>query len=159
MGTTSIEVKSGYGLDTVTELRMLEAYARMKEKFADMSMHITWMGAHDIPSEMTRKEYVDSLLTNQLPAVLEQGFADSVDVFCEPGWFTIEDTVQICDAAVAGGLSVRLHVDEFVDGGWTRQQNSVPVQPITQSILMMMHVPRRRLPAQYRDSCPAHPMY
>ena len=117
MGTTSIEVKSGYGLDTLTELRMLEAYARMKEKFADMSIHITWMGAHDIPSEMTRTDYVDSLLTNQLPAVLEQGFADSVDVFCEPGWFTIEDTVQICEAAVDGGLSVRLHVDEFTDGG------------------------------------------
>ena len=116
LGTTSIEVKSGYGLDTVTELRMLEAYARMKEKFTDMSIHITWMGAHDIPTEQTRSEYVDSLLTDQLPAVLEQGFADSVDVFCEPGWFTIEDTEEICGAAVDGGLSVRLHVDEFVDG-------------------------------------------
>ena len=116
LGTTSIEVKSGYGLDTVTELRMLEAYASMKEKFSDMTIHITWMGAHDIPSNQTRKEYVDSLLNDQLPAVLDQDVADSVDVFCEPGWFTVEDTEDICKAAIDGGLSVRLHVDEFVDG-------------------------------------------
>jgi len=117
LGTTALEVKSGYGLDTETELRMLETYSRMRQKYSDMTFHITWMGAHDIPTGQTRKEYVDSLLSDQLPAVLDQGYADSVDVFCEPGWFTTEDTEEICKAAVGGGLAIRLHVDEFVDGG------------------------------------------
>ena len=117
LGTTALEVKSGYGLNTETELRMLEAYSRMQEKYPDITFHITWMGAHDIPTGQSRKEYIDTILSDQLPAVLEQGYADSVDVFCEPGWFTIEDTEEICRAAVEGGLGVRLHVDEFVDGG------------------------------------------
>ena len=117
LGTTSIEVKSGYGLDTVTELKMLESYGRMKDKFPELSMHITWMGAHDIPNVMDKHQYVEQILSEQLPAVVEQGIADSVDVFCEPGWFTIEDTESICKAASKSGLSIRLHVDEFVDGG------------------------------------------
>ena len=117
LGTTALELKSGYGLDTETELRMLEAYSRIREKYPDMTFHITWMGAHDIPTGQSRKEYLESLLSDQLPAVLEQGYADSVDVFCEPGWFTTEDTEEICKDAVDGGLAVRLHVDEFVDGG------------------------------------------
>lgn len=116
LGTTSIEVKSGYGLDTETELRMLESYSRMRTKFPGLSIHITWMGAHDIPNGFERKQYVESLLTEQLPSVLKQGHANSVDVFCEPGWFTLSDTEDICKDAINGGLNVRLHVDEFVDG-------------------------------------------
>ena len=117
LGTTAIEVKSGYGLDTQTELRMLESYFRMRKKFPSLSIHITWMGAHDIPNGIDRKQYVESVLSEQLPAVLEQGYADSVDVFCEPGWFTLSDTEDICKESINGGLNVRLHVDEFVDGG------------------------------------------
>ena len=75
------------------------------------------MGAHDIPNGIDRKQYVESVLSEQLPAVLEQGYADSVDVFCEPGWFTLSDTEDICKESINGGLNVRLHVDEFVDGG------------------------------------------
>ncbi len=117
LGTTSIEVKSGYGLDTATELRMLDAYSILRDKYPGITFHLTWMGAHDIPVKQSRGEYVQSLLAEQLPAVLDQGHADSVDVFCEPGWFTLEDTEEICRAAAAGGLSIRLHVDEFADGG------------------------------------------
>ena len=117
LGTTSIEVKSGYGLDTETELRMLESYSRMRTKFPGLGIHITWMGAHDIPNGFERKQYVESLLTEQLPSVLDQGHANSVDVFCEPGWFTLSDTEDICKEAINGGLNVRLHVDEFADGG------------------------------------------
>ncbi len=117
LGTTSIEVKSGYGLDTETELRMLDSYQRMKVKFPEFPIHITWMGAHDIPVGKDREQYVQQIISEQLPAVVEQGFADSVDVFCEPGWFTLEDTEEICKAASSSGLSIRLHVDEFVDGG------------------------------------------
>ena len=115
-GTTYIEAKSGYGLDTNSELKLLEAYGDLQIQNPNIQMSATWMGAHDIPQGMARGEYVEQLLSEQLPLVIEQGIAQSVDVFCEPGWFTIEDTEEICREAKRAGLSIRLHVDEFVDG-------------------------------------------
>ena len=115
-GTTYIETKSGYGLDTNSELKLLATYGDLQIKNPKIQMSATWMGAHDIPYGMTRGEYVEQLLSEQLPSVIEQGIAQSVDVFCEPGWFTIEDTEEICREAKRAGLSIRLHVDEFVDG-------------------------------------------
>ena len=115
-GTTYIEAKSGYGLDTNSELKLLEAYGDLQIQNPNIQMSATWMGAHDIPQGMARGEYVEQLLSEQLPLVIEQGIAQSADVFCEPGWFTIEDTEEICREAKRAGLSIRLHVDEFVDG-------------------------------------------
>jgi len=116
-GTTALEVKSGYGLDTESELRLLQVYDEMQSDRAYPQLYPTWMGAHDIPHGIKRKSYVEQILSEQLPAVLDQGIATSADVFCEPGWFTIEDTEEICKAASKGGLSIRLHVDEFTNGG------------------------------------------
>ena len=115
-GTTFIEAKSGYGLDTNSELKLLETYRDLQIQNPDLQMSATWMGAHDIPHGMSRAEYVEELLSDQLPSVIEQGIAHSADVFCEPGWFTIEDTEEICKEAKRAGLSIRLHVDEFADG-------------------------------------------
>ena len=116
-GTTALEVKSGYGLDTESELRLLQVYGEMQSERAYPQLYPTWMGAHDIPHGIKRKSYVEQILSEQLPEVLEQGIATSADVFCEPGWFTIEDTEEICKAASKGGLLIRLHVDEFTNGG------------------------------------------
>ena len=113
-GTTSLEAKSGYGLDTETELDLLAAAAAIDHP---VRLHHTWLGAHDAPPGGSREAYVEELLTTQLPAVLDQGIARSADVFCEPGWFTLEETEAICRDAAKGGLNVRLHVDEFADGG------------------------------------------
>ena len=115
-GTTALEVKSGYGLDTESELRLLQVYANMQSELNNPHLYPTWMGAHDIPHGMKRELYVEEILSEQLPAILDQGIATSADVFCEPGWFTIEDTEEICKAASKGGLSIRLHVDEFTNG-------------------------------------------
>ena len=115
-GTTAMEVKSGYGLDTDSELSLLQIYQNL-QTLTDINLHATWMGAHDIPNGIDRATYVEHLLSEQLPAVLDQGIATSADVFCEPGWFTLEDTEEICKAARKGGLRLRLHVDEFNDGG------------------------------------------
>ncbi len=112
-GTTAMEVKSGYGLSTDSELRLLEAASQLQ----GVSIDSTWLGAHAPPPEMERGAYVEQILAEQLPAVLESGLAQSADVFCEPGWFTLEETEDICKAAMDGGLDIRLHVDEFVDGG------------------------------------------
>jgi len=112
-GTTAMEVKSGYGLTTDSELRLLEAASQLQ----GISIDSTWLGAHAAPPELERGAYVEQILSEQLPAVLESGLPRSADVFCEPGWFTIEETEDICKAASEGGLDIRLHVDEFVDGG------------------------------------------
>ncbi len=115
-GTTSIEVKSGYGLNTESELELLQLYSNLQKESNQLQMSLTWMGAHDIPHGLKRSEYVEQILSDQLPAVIEQGIATSADVFCEPGWFTLEDTEEICKEAKRAGLSIRLHVDEFANG-------------------------------------------
>ena len=116
LGTTTIEVKSGYGLSAESELRLLEACGIISEH-SRMDVHTTWLGAHDFPKEKSNSEYMDELISEQLPLVAEQGLANWVDVFCEPGWYNLEQTEAIVVAAKGLGLSPRLHVDEFVDSG------------------------------------------
>ena len=116
-GTTHMEAKSGYGLNTESELRLLEISNELQNMVHLPSLDITWLGAHDIPAGMNSKAYLDEILSDQLPNVLEQGFARSADVFCEPGWFDTEESEQILVASRKGGLELRMHVDEFQDGG------------------------------------------
>ena len=116
-GTTHLEAKSGYGLDVESELRLLDVAERLNNDGSTPSIDHTWMGAHDIPKGKTVDTYVDDLLTQQLPAVVEQGIARSADVFCEPGWFSTEQSEEILRASRDAGLSLRMHVDEFADGG------------------------------------------
>ena len=113
-GTTAIETKSGYGLDTQSELRLLHAANELKSE-SDMEISLTWLGAHNAPPNMDIKTYVDQIISEQLPAVIEQGLAKSADVFCEDGWFTLEQTEIICKEAKSNGMDIRLHVDEFSD--------------------------------------------
>ena len=116
-GTTHMEVKSGYGLDTQTELKLLEVAQRLDEIAHLPTLDCTWLGAHDVPKGVKKEDYVDHLLQEQLPAVVEQGIARSADVFCEPGWFTVEDSERILRASKEQGLSLRMHIDEFSNGG------------------------------------------
>jgi imidazolonepropionase len=115
-GTTFLEAKSGYGLSTESELRLLAAAEKLSKQTTLPISH-TWLGAHATPPGGERSTYVEEILSEQLPAVLEQGIATSADVFCEEGWFTLEETEQICRASTEGGLQIRLHVDEFGDCG------------------------------------------
>ena len=116
-GTTHMETKSGYGLTTERELLLLEVAHDLHSINHLPTMELTWLGAHDTPSNMTREQYVEEILSEQLPSILDQGHADAADVFCEPGWFTVEESGDILQAAAKGGLEKRLHIDEFVDGG------------------------------------------
>ena len=77
----------------------------------------TWLGAHDIPEGKTRKEYLEELIHEQLPIITKNRLAKWVDVFCEPGWFTVDETELIVKTSQEMGLNSRLHVDEFVDSG------------------------------------------
>lgn len=116
-GTTHMEVKSGYGLDTVNELKLLSAADRLQQLKGLPSLDLTWMGAHAAPPGESIDRYVEHLLSEQLPAVKDQGLARSMDVFCEPGWFSIEQTADLLRSGQHAGLDLRLHIDEFEDGG------------------------------------------
>lgn len=116
-GTTHMETKSGYGLTTNSELTLLRVARQLSEMSHLPTMELTWLGAHDTPKGMTRPAYVEQILSEQLPSVLEQGYAQAADVFCEPGWFTPEESEDILNAAQDGGLTQRLHIDEFRNGG------------------------------------------
>lgn len=116
LGTTTMEAKSGYGLSTESELRLLEAIERVN-RITPCDIQATWLGAHDIPKQSSKEEYIGELIGEQLPMVVEQGIAKWADVFCEPGWFTVDDTIEIIKASKKMGLGSRIHADEFVDSG------------------------------------------
>ncbi|WP_411969077.1 imidazolonepropionase [Haloferax sp. YSSS75] len=117
-GTTTVEVKTGYGLDTETELRMLDAIDRAG---ADHPVDVvpTFMGAHAVPRGMDTDDYVDDVVTEQLPAVAEQGIAEFCDVFCERGVFDAEQSRRILEAGREFGLTPKIHADEFAAIGGT----------------------------------------
>lgn len=116
-GTTHLEVKSGYGLDTESELRLLSVAESIAKVEGMPSLDLTWLGAHAAPPGLTLEAYVEDLLSDQLPKISEQGFARSADVFCEPGWFSVEQSEDILKQSREHGLHLRMHIDEFTDGG------------------------------------------
>jgi imidazolonepropionase len=116
-GTTTVEVKSGYGLTIEDELKLLRVIARLRQS---MPLRIvpTWLGAHEIPPEAratpaTRAAPVGMLINEMLPLVAAEGLAQFADVFCEPGVFTVEETRDILLAARAAGLALKVHADEL----------------------------------------------
>jgi imidazolonepropionase len=120
-GTTTVEVKSGYGLSVDDELRVLRVIARLQEKLP-MRIVPTWLGAHEIPLEFRerqngRQEYIDLLINELLPLVVRDKLARFADVFCEPGVFTIDETRRILRAARDAGLMLKLHADELDGSG------------------------------------------
>jgi imidazolonepropionase len=120
-GTTTVEVKSGYGLTIADELKMLRVIRRLADVLP-MRLVPTWLGAHEIPQEARatesgRREYVDLLRTTMLQAVVTEDLARFADVFCEPGVFTIDETREILGAAKQAGLAVKLHADELRPSG------------------------------------------
>ena len=115
-GTTVMEAKSGYGLETESELRLLQAINDVNQ-YSNATILPTWLGAHDFPNRRSRDEYLGELLSEQIPAVAKQGIAMWTDVFCEEGWYSNEETEDIVRAAAEYGIPSRLHVDEFTDSG------------------------------------------
>ena len=116
-GTTHVETKSGYGLNLESEIKLLEVAKMLHENSELPSIDSTWMGAHAVPRGYTMEAYMEELLTVQLPGVVESGLARSADVFCEPGWFGLQESEDILKASRRQNLNLRIHIDEFVDGG------------------------------------------
>jgi imidazolonepropionase len=117
-GVTTVEIKSGYGLDLDTELTMLRAARRLGE-IHPVSVVTSFLGAHAVPPEYAGRQgaYVDHLCDKILPIIAQSGLADAVDAFCEGIAFTIEETAQIFGQARALGLPVKLHADQLSDLG------------------------------------------
>lgn len=118
-GTGAIEIKSGYGLTTESELKMLRVAKRIKEN-TKMSVKTTFLGAHAIPLayKTNRQAYIDLIINEMLPKVVEEGLADYCDVFCEKGFFTMEETDTIIKAAAKYGMKSKIHANElYLSGG------------------------------------------
>jgi len=113
-GTGAVEIKSGYGLNTASELKMLRAIKELK-KHSPLEIKANFLGAHAIPAEFKGKQekYVDLVINEMLPQVAEEGLADFVDVFCDRGFFTVEDTDRILEAAAKYGLIPKIHANEL----------------------------------------------
>ena len=115
LGTTTMEIKSGYGLTTESEINLLKA-AEILSRETPLDIVRTFMGAHAIPKGVPQSEYVDQVIEEQLPA-LPGGLAEFADVFTDCGYFTNEETVRILKASEARGLKIKMHADELCDTG------------------------------------------
>ena len=115
-GTGCVEIKSGYGLNTADELKMLRVIRRIKDS-VPIRVVPTFLGAHAVGRQYGHDEYVNLIIDEMLPEVGRERLADYVDVFCDEGFFTPEDTDRILEAAAKWGLKPKIHVDELAATG------------------------------------------
>ena len=114
LGTGAVEIKSGYGLNTVDELKILRVIKRLKET-TPLTIKSTFLGAHSIPLNYKNNpsKYVDLVINEMIPQVVKEGLADYIDVFCDRGFFTPEDTDRILKAGLKFGLIGKIHANEL----------------------------------------------
>lgn len=118
LGTGAVEIKSGYGLNTEDEIKMLRVIKRLKETFP-IKIVATFLGAHSIPLQYRENpdEYVDIILNEMIPLVAGEDLADFIDVFCDKGFFTPEQTERILMAGIKHGLRAKIHANELAASG------------------------------------------
>ncbi|TDO25118.1 imidazolonepropionase [Sediminibacterium goheungense] len=119
LGTGAIEIKSGYGLSFDAELKMLRVIRRLKESLP-IPVKATFLGAHTYPAlfKEDHESYIDLIINDLLPAIDQEQLADYIDVFCEEGFFTPEETVRICEAGKQYGLKAKIHANQLhLSGG------------------------------------------
>jgi imidazolonepropionase len=114
LGTGAVEIKSGYGLNTDDEIKMLRVIRKLKE-LSPLTIKATFLGAHAIPNEYKGRqtEYVDLIINEMIPIVASEELADYIDVFCDKGFFTVEDTERILMAGMKYGLRAKIHANEL----------------------------------------------
>jgi imidazolonepropionase len=151
-GTTTAEVKSGYGLETAAEIRALEAI-RLAASRHPLSVVPTFLGAHEVPPEHRgdRARYVDALVEEMVPAVAERGLAVFCDVFCEEGVFTVEESRRILLAARERGMKLRIHADELAATGGAELAAELGAR----SADHLLHVSEKGMEALAAASCTA----
>jgi imidazolonepropionase len=115
-GTTTVESKSGYGLNLSNEVKQLEVNRRLNSN-QPVDVVSTFLGAHDFPSDIPRDGYLDILIDEMIPKVAEDGLADFCDVYCDEGYYTTQETRRILEAGLQSGLKPKIHVDAYADIG------------------------------------------
>lgn len=115
-GTGCVEIKSGYGLNTADELKMLRVIKRIKET-SPLKVKSTFLGAHAVGRGYSQTDYVDLVVNEMIPEVGKEQLADYVDVFCDEGFFTPEETERILEAASKWGMLPKIHADELASSG------------------------------------------
>jgi len=131
LGTGAIEIKSGYGLNLESELKMLRVIKRLKANF-DIPIKATLLAAHAIPEayKNNRLAYIDLIINEIIPAVVKEDLAVFIDVFCEKGFFTVEETDRILKAGLAHGLRPKIHANQLAISGGVQvgvQNNAISV--------------------------------
>ncbi len=119
MGTGAVEIKSGYGLTTESEMKMLRVIRKMREN-SEVKIKATFLGAHAVPPEFcgNQEEYVDHVINEMIPLVASEELADFIDVFCDKGFFTTEQTERILMTGIKYGLRPKIHANELdLSGG------------------------------------------
>lgn len=113
-GTGAVEIKSGYGLNTEAELKMLRVIRRIRET-SPIEVRSTFLGAHAVPADYrnNQTEYVDMVINEMIPAVAAENLADYIDVFCDRGFFTVEETERILMAGIKYGMRPKIHANEL----------------------------------------------
>ena len=114
LGTGAVEIKSGYGLTVAGELKMLRVIKRLSDQYP-IAVKATFLGAHAFPTEYRENKdgYVDHLIKEMLPVVASEKLAEYIDVFCESGYFTVDQTERILEAGLKAGLRPKIHVNQF----------------------------------------------
>ncbi len=115
-GTGAVEIKSGYGLTVKDELKMLRVARRIGRE-TPLTVRTTFLGAHAVPKDQTKADYIRLILEEMLPAVAEEKLADYIDVFCEQGFFTEEETIQLAEAGKKYGMRPRIHANQLNRSG------------------------------------------
>jgi imidazolonepropionase len=115
-GTGAVEIKSGYGLTTESELKMLRVARRLKEELP-VKIKTTFLGAHAVPQGLDKSTYVDEVMNTMIPAVAKEGLADYIDVFCEEGFFNREETERIIRRGMEYGMKGRIHANQLSRSG------------------------------------------
>jgi imidazolonepropionase len=111
-GTTTVEIKSGYGLSTATELRMLRINHDLKS-VQPIDIVSTYLGAHEFPEHKSRAAYIDEIIHEGIPTVAEAGLAEFNDVYCDDGYYTVAESRRILEAGLKHGLKPKIHTDAY----------------------------------------------
>ncbi|MBI9041375.1 imidazolonepropionase [Lutibacter sp.] len=114
LGTGAVEIKSGYGLTKEAELKMLNVIKKLKENYP-IAIKATFLGAHALPNEYKNRksDYLKDVIDTILPQVAKENLAEFIDIFCETGYFSVEDTNQLLEAGKVYGLQPKIHVNQF----------------------------------------------
>lgn len=114
-GTGAIEIKSGYGLTVDAELKMLRVIKRLKESFTNIPVKATFLGAHAFPEDYKQDHegYIKLIIDEMLPNIAKENLADYIDVFCEQGFYSVDEMIRVCEAGAKYGFKPKLHINQL----------------------------------------------